>query len=363
MSVLHILGTRPNFVKASAVFHALKVTGIQQQMVHTGQHFDFNMSESFFQELKLPVPDISLDCNNSLNLSAFVAKVFEGIADLCKKKSPQLAIVYGDVTSTLAAAIACDKLDIPVAHVEAGLRSFDNTMPEETNRILVDHLSRFLFTTEHSANNNLIAEGIPSNSVYFVGNCMIDTLQRNISKALEAQPWKEFGLCEGHYLLFTMHRPSNVDSHHGIKFIAALLAEVGKIMPVLFPVHPRTMQSIKSKNLKLGKPVIFCEPLPYLKFIGLMAKASLVVTDSGGVQEETTWLNIPCLTLRPNTERPVTIEKGTNMLLPFDIGQILEIVKSKILANETERKEVEFWDGNSGSRIAQIIKSAVNTTE
>jgi len=361
MAILHIVGTRPNFVKAAAVFHALQERGIQQWLIHTGQHHDFKMSESFFQELQLPVPDAMLECYTSLDLAEFNSKVFEGISTFSRQKQPRLAVVYGDVNSTLAAALACHKLNLPIAHIEAGLRSFDNTMPEENNRYKVDHLSSWLFTTEPSANENLTVEGVPSEKVFFVGNCMIDTLQRTLPSALQLEPWKEFGLSPGKYLLCTLHRPGNVDSPDELTFITTLLAELGKIIPVIFPVHPRTRQRMELQELQLEDSVICCEPLPYRKFIGLMAKAAAVLTDSGGVQEETTWLGVPCLTLRPNTERPVTIEKGTNFLLPYNVQQVQQAVE-KILAGEGKKGgPVELWDGKAGARIAQYLVATLQS--
>lgn len=352
---MHIVGTRPNFVKAAAVYHALQETGIRQLLVHTGQHNDFTMSASFFQELDLPKPDAMLECQSSLDLAQFISKVFDGISAFCKQYSPKLAVVYGDVNSTLAAALACDKLKIPIAHVEAGLRSFDSSMQEEFNRLEVDRLSSWLFTTERSANDNLIAEGFPSQKIFFVGNCMIDTLQRHLPAAFEAKPWEDYGLHPSNYLLCTLHRPNNVDNYDLLAFITTLLTELNKILPVLFPIHPRTKKQLASSGIVLNDSTICCEPLVYNKFIGIAGKAKVVLTDSGGVQEETTWLNIPCLTLRPNTERPVTIEKGTNKLVAYSVDEIMSHVSAIYQGITKKTKTIEKWDGHAGERISKII--------
>ncbi len=355
MGILHIVGARPNFVKATPVIEALKKRGILQSLIHTGQHSDEELSGAFFRELALPPPDLLLNVKNSLPLSRFIAQIHRGLSVFCQIHQPRLALVYGDVNSTLAAALAFQRLNIPVAHVEAGLRSFDNTMPEETNRILVDHLSSWLFTTEPSANENLLKEGFELERIFFVGNCMIDTLKRCLSESLEKRPHEQFGLEARQYLLCTFHRPGNVDNLAQMTFIMELLDAVSNVVPVIFPVHPRTEELMRRHKMVFPEKVILSRPLSYLNFTGLMANAMVVLTDSGGVQEETTWLNVPCLTLRPNTERPITIEQGTNQLVDSSIGLILSEL-GKISNGETKKKkEIERWDGRAGERVAEVL--------
>jgi UDP-N-acetylglucosamine 2-epimerase (non-hydrolysing) len=356
MAILHIVGTRPNFVKAASVMEAFGKSSLSQFLIHTGQHYDYDMSGTFFNDLKLPVPDLFLDAKNSLPLSIFISTIYDGIKKICQTVSPQIVVLYGDVNSTMAAAIACQKLNIPIAHVEAGLRSFDNNMKEETNRILVDHLSSLLFTTESSANENLLSEGIAAEKIHFVGNCMIDTLVRFLPFAITKNVPALYGLKSKNYILCTFHRPSNILSDEKLNFIFQLLNAMSKIYPVIFPIHPRTKKAFEKHAFKFSNNILFCNPLPYLDFVGLMADCSIVITDSGGVQEETTWLNIPCLTLRQNTERPITIYNGTNTLVDKNIEEIVEKIKKSKMEHLQERKEIEKWDGKAGERIVKVIE-------
>ena len=356
MLICSVVGARPNFMKIAPVFLELKRRGIPQLLVHTGQHYDANMSQIFFEELGLPVPDIYLGVGSGTH-GRQTARVMMAFEEVCLKERPDLVVVGGDVNSTLAAALVAAKLQIPVAHVEAGLRSFDRSMPEEVNRIATDHLSMLLFTTEKSANTNLRQEGIGPGKVHFVGNCMVDTLLDHVDVALRGLPWQGFDVKPGDYALLTLHRPSNVDDPDVLKIVMRCINDVSRQFPVLFPVHPRTRARLARERIKVASTVILTEPLPYLTFIGLMARACLVLTDSGGIQEETTVLQIPCLTLRWNTERPVTVERGTNRLVGTDPGAIKKSVETILAGKWPSGVRPARWDGKAGQRIADIIES------
>jgi UDP-N-acetylglucosamine 2-epimerase (non-hydrolysing) len=265
--------------------------------------------------------------------------------------------VGGDVNSTLAVSITAAKLNIPIAHVESGLRSFDRTMPEEINRVLTDHLSDLLFTTEDSANENLKNEGIPENKIHFVGNCMVDTLLKHVDVALEKAPWNSYHLSPSQYALLTLHRPSNVDDQDTLRLLMVTISELSKAVPILFPVHPRTRTRLSQLKIDLNHRVILTDPVPYLTFLGLMARARYVLTDSGGIQEETTILNVPCLTLRKNTERPVTITTGTNHLVGDDTNKIQETVSSILNGKHHSGKHPPLWDGNTYLRLVDVIEN------
>jgi UDP-N-acetylglucosamine 2-epimerase (non-hydrolysing) len=360
MSFLHVVGARPNFVKAAAVFSALENHKVQQWIVHTGQHFDDNMSHTFFQELELPAPDFNIKSGNRNNFGTFIGEIGKGIHEFCKCCRPVAGIVYGDVNSSLAGTLALTTLNIPLVHVEAGLRSFDLRMPEETNRIIIDQLSNLLFTSERSANENLKQEGIDENRIYFTGNCMIDTLHRFLPTALERRPWKTYGLTAGTYLLCTMHRPSNVDAPGQLASSVEIVNRIAKIYPVLFPLHPRTGEAMKKMNFAFDEGVTVTPPLSYLSFIRIMAKAAMVLTDSGGVQEETTWLNIPCVTLRANTERPITVSSGTNILTSGNIDELLNLVSKAVEGSWKASVPIEMWDGKAGERMANLLCDFIN---
>jgi UDP-N-acetylglucosamine 2-epimerase (non-hydrolysing) len=334
-----------------------------QLLVHTGQHYDANMSQVFFEELGLPRPDVNLEVGSGSHAqqTALIMQRFEPVV---LDYQPDWVIVPGDVNSTLACALVASKLGVKVAHVEAGLRSFDRTMPEEINRMMTDHLADLLFTTEPSGNENLRREGIPEEKIRFVGNTMIDTLVRLLPKA-EAR-WS--GLrkrlrVDERYVLVTLHRPSNVDNPATLREIMTALVEISHKVPLIFPVHPRTRQRIAALGLAGPQSAIanltFLEPLGYLDFLALEAHASLVLTDSGGVQEETTYLGVPCLTARPNTERPVTITQGTNRLVA-SVAAELRIAAQAALAEPSVRdiSRPERWDGNAAGRIAMAILEA-----
>ena len=339
---------------------------INFKLVHTGQHYDPEMSETFFRDLELPSPDIYLGVGSGSH-SQQVARVMMRFEEVCLKEKPDAVVVVGDVNSTLACALTAAKLGITVAHVEAGLRSFDRTMPEEINRVATDALSDFLFTTEKSANKNLMKEGIAKKRIFFVGNVMIDTLLKFKAKANEKAKINLKGL---DFALVTLHRPTNVDNKNAFKDLLQTLRMVSRHIPIIFPAHPRTQKQIKvfgyekyfnllelhSKNpINPKNSINLSGPLPYLEFINLMANAKLVYTDSGGIQEETTILGVPCLTLRQNTERPVTIEEGTNILVGNDRSRILE-ESFKILNGKGKKGKIpHLWDGRASERIVDIL--------
>jgi UDP-N-acetylglucosamine 2-epimerase (non-hydrolysing) len=361
MLICSVVGARPNFMKMAPVVQELRRRGLPLTLVHTGQHYDEAMSKVFFQELGMPEPDVNLEIGSDTPTRQ-TARILLAFEEFCLRERPDLILVGGDVTSTLAVALVASRLGIPLGHVEAGLRSFDRTMPEEINRIVTDHLSTFLFTTEESANRNLAREGIRPESVHFVGNCMIDTLKKHVESAVRRTPWERFGVEPGTYGLLTLHRPSNVDSADAVRKVMEALGDVGRRLPVLFPVHPRTLARLRESNVVLPDGIRTYEPFPYETFLGLMARARLVLTDSGGIQEETTALGVPCLTLRENTERPVTITNGTNRLVGSDRAAIRRSVDSILAGDWPSGTSVPLWDGQAGSRIAAIIEAELAAT-
>jgi UDP-N-acetylglucosamine 2-epimerase (non-hydrolysing) len=374
MHILHVVGARPNFMKAAPVMRELACrTGIRQTLVHTGQHYDSNMSDIFFRQLDMPVPQVNLAVGSGSHAGQ-TAQVMQRIEPVLLECTPDLVLVYGDVNSTVAAALVCAQLQIPVGHVEAGLRSFDRTMPEEINRLLTDQLADLLFTPSSEANENLGREGIPPGRVHLVGNVMIDTLVslRAASQATGSpDPWLETphapteslqapgrGPINKNYGLVSLHRPSNVDDPASLGHIVQTLLEISQQLPLVFPVHPRTRQRLRDLPLPMATSDLrLVEPLGYLEFLNLQAHALLVITDSGGVQEETTYLGVPCLTVRENTERPVTVTLGTNVLVGQDMS-LLRANVDKILAGERKPGRVPpKWDGHTAWRIARVIKT------
>jgi UDP-N-acetylglucosamine 2-epimerase (non-hydrolysing) len=355
--VLCVVGARPNFMKMAPVVSELARRGIPHLLVHTGQHYDAKMSQVFFDELGMPAPDVDLGVGSDSHARQ-TARIMTLFEELCLARKPTLILVAGDVNSTIAASLVAAKLGIAVGHVEAGLRSFDRTMPEEINRVLTDHLSDLLFTTEESGNENLRREGIAEDKIRFVGNCMVDTLDRHAARAVAAAPWQGLGLAPGSYALLTLHRPSNVDDDATLRPILEAVREVARRLPVLFPVHPRTAQRIGGLGFRTDEDSLrLLEPLPYLAFLGLMARARLVLTDSGGIQEETTALGVPCLTLRWNTERPVTLTAGTNRLVGND-PEAIRRASDEILAGSATGSALArppLWDGRAAERIADAI--------
>ncbi|HQG66394.1 MAG TPA: UDP-N-acetylglucosamine 2-epimerase (non-hydrolyzing) [Smithella sp.] len=362
MKIMHIVGARPNFIKIAPIMREMEnyPDKFEQILVHTGQHYDANMSDVFFDELELPKPDVNLEVGSGTHAgqTAQIMLRFEGVLNTYK---PDWIIVPGDVNSTIACALVASKLGVKIAHVEAGLRSFDRTMPEEINRVLTDQLSDLLFTPSRDGNENLLREGLSAEKIHFVGNIMIDTLVRLLPKAEGRWPALKEQFCLNRYILATFHRPSNVDNIEVFAEIIAALAEISKKVPVVFPVHPRTRIKILSLGLSFRKDnLILTEPLGYLDFLALQMKAAALLTDSGGIQEETTYLGIPCLTARPNTERPVTITHGTNQLVKSRRDAIIETTE-KVLKSDILRKPgPELWDGITARRIVNIFLKDVH---
>ncbi len=354
MLICHVVGARPNFVKVAPVIEALNGRGVKQLLVHTGQHYDRTMSDVFFDELGMPEPDVHLDVGSDTHARQ-TAKIMLGFDEVCERHRPDVVLVAGDVNSTMACALTAAKRNIPVAHLEAGLRSFDRTMPEEINRVVTDHVSDLLFTTQAGAEANLRAEGIAAEKIHFVGNCMVDTLLKQRAAAVAREPWAAYALTPEGYALVTLHRPSNVDQADTLRRIIGSLAEIAATLPVLFAVHPRTRERMRELAAGTIAGIRFCEPLPYLTFLGLVARARVVLTDSGGIQEETTALGIPCLTLRHNTERPVTITDGTNRLVGNARETILEGFRAVMRGDATGARVPPLWDGAAARRTADVL--------
>lgn len=356
MHILHVVGARPNFMKVSPVYSALKARNARQTLLHTGQHYDANMSDIFFQQLELPPPDVFLGVGSGSHAeqTAEVMKCFEKAVLQAK---PDMVLVYGDINSTLAAALVSRKLGIPLGHVEAGLRSDDRSMPEEVNRILTDQLADALYTPSSDADDNLLREGISASRIHRVGNVMIDTLVRLLPKA--SLPEGQDG--SSPFGLVTMHRPSNVDDFNVLRSLMHALVDVSGRLPLVFPVHPRTRQRIEQAGVKLPgtERIRFLEPVGYLECLALQQQASVVITDSGGLQEETTYLGVPCVTMRESTERPVTIEVGSNRLVGTD-ANLLQSEVNRILEGQDKASRIpDLWDGFASDRIADRILESV----
>ena len=352
MKLLHVVGARPNFPKVAPVFRAGVAAGLEQAVVHTGQHYDDALSASFFRDLGLREPEINLEVG-SLSHAVQTARIMERFEPVLIKQAPDWVMVYGDVNSTVAAALTAAKLQIPVAHIEAGLRSFDRTMPEELNRIVTDQLAEQLYIHSPEAEDNLHAEGIPAERIHLVGNTMIDTLVALEGRFRSAGAAAKLGVGPGGFVLVTLHRPALVDGPLLAETVARLAA-LARELPVVFPVHPRTramMESIEAEHPGL----LLCEPLGYLDFLSLLADARAVLTDSGGIQEETTYLGIPCFTLRANTERPITLTAGTNTLLGLDPAAIAKIPEALATRPAKPSEPPPLWDGHAAERIAEII--------
>lgn len=362
MKIILVAGARPNFMKIAPIAQALHGK-IDCMVVHTGQHYDDEMSKIFFDDLGMSKPDIYLGVGSGTHAEQ-TGRIMIAFEKICFDEKPDLVVVVGDVNSTLASALVASKLCIPVAHVEAGLRSFDRSMPEEINRILTDQISDFLFTTCEDANTNLANEGIPASKVHFVGNVMIDTLLRFIKVAAGSDILDRLALKQNEnikkYAILTLHRPSNVDDAGTLKGIFRALQRLSEEIPIYFPSHPRTSQRIE--DIGLGESIAgektrisIMKPLGYLDFLCLMSNATMVLTDSGGIQEETTILGIPCLTLRRNTERPVTVKEGTNTVVGNSPEKIIQ-VGLEVLQKGIQRKRIpKFWDGKAADRIVKTI--------
>jgi UDP-N-acetylglucosamine 2-epimerase (non-hydrolysing) len=352
--VVHVVGARPNYMKVAPVYAELERSGlVDQRLVHTGQHYDREVNDVFFAELPLPAPHAMLSVGSGSHAEQ-TARALVELERLFAEWRPALVVVPGDVNSTLAAALAAAKLDIPICHLEAGLRSFDRTMPEEHNRRLTDHLSTLLLTHSADANENLEAEGIDEDSVELIGNTMIDTLVANLARAKALAAWNDYGLKRRNYVLVTLHRARLVDDPVLIRKTVAALERVAERIPVLFPVHPRTRARLAELNGDGPKLVQLAPPLPYSEFLSLQAGAAAIVTDSGGIQEESTALGVRCFTLRDNTERPVTVTHGTNEVLGLDPAALVEIPQR--LRRNRRTVVPPLWDGRAGERAAKAIE-------
>src|SRR5216683_858245 len=350
MHILHVVGARPNLMKVAPVLSALRqFPRIKQSLIHTGQHYDTNMSDVFFQQLEIPAPDVNMGVGSGSHARQ-TAEIMTRFEPVILERKPDLVLVYGDINSTVAAALVCSKILIPVGHVEAGLRSFDRTMPEEINRLVTDQLADLLFTPSEDGDVNLQKEGIPAERIFLVGNVMIDSLVKLLPAA---RGQNRNGLPE-RYALVTLHRPANVDDGAILKRILQSLLEVSHDLSVLFPAHPRTRKRIADFELHADQLQIL-DPLSYLDFLGMQSRATVVITDSGGVQEETTYLGIPCLTLRDSTERPVTVSLGTNVLVGRDPDKLRSEL-SRVLAGQAKKGTIPpLWDGHAGERIAALL--------
>ncbi len=360
MKIICVCGARPNFMKIAPLMRAFEAKGgFDTLLVHTGQHYDENMSRLFFDELNIPKPDINLEVGSGSH-ACQTAEIMKRFEPVILEHKPDYVLVVGDVNSTIACGLVAVKLGVKLIHVEAGLRSFDLTMPEEINRMLTDRISDLLFVTEQSGVDNLLKEGINSDKVHFVGNVMIDTLLANKAKAEKSDVLKRLGLSKGQYAAVTLHRPSNVDDMTRFTEIVKAFEIIEKEMKLVFPIHPRTRNNIKGARLEerinAMKNLILLEPVGYLDFLCLMSNAALVMTDSGGIQEETTILGVPCMTLRDNTERPVTIIEGTNRLVRVTAEDILNSYRD-ITTNKASfaARTPRFWDGKAAERIAEIL--------
>lgn len=355
-----VVGARPNFMKVAPVYQALQRRGVEVRLVHTGQHYDAKMSTVFFDDLGMPRPDAFLGVGSGSHAEQ-TAKIMVLFEQECLAWRPDLLLVAGDVNSTIACALVASKLGIAVGHIEAGLRSRDWAMPEEINRILTDHASDLLLTPSPDADENLAAEGFEPWRVHFVGNCMIDSLRTHQQRAVALQPWRELGLRPKQYAVATLHRPSNVDDPAQLASLVEALGAISARLPVVFPVHPRTASRIADAGLQVPASLQLVEPMGYLQFLGIMAEAAVVATDSGGIQEETTALGVPCLTLRANTERPVTVTQGSNVLLGTDPRRLGPAVDEILSGQGKSGRVPDLWDGKASERIADLVTSGIRT--
>ena len=362
-SIMVVAGARPNFVKVAPLLKAFgAIPHWRTLLVHTGQHYDLRMSSVFFKDLAIPDPDICLNVGSGSHASQ-TAKILKAFERCLLKERPALVVVVGDVNSTLACALAASKMHIPLAHVEAGLRSFDRAMPEEINRVVADRLSDYLFVTEKSGIRNLKKEGVDPKKIFFTGNVMINSLLTSLKAVERSQALKDLGLKAREYAVVTLHRPSNVDSKEALIRIGGILERLSRCTLMVFPIHPRTRQKIRRFGLEgrfdKTKNLLFSEPLGYVDFIRLVRDSLFVLTDSGGIQEEATVLRVPCLTMRDNTERPATVEEGTNELVGQNEKKILFSVR-KIQAGRWKKSAVpRYWDGRAACRIAEILAKRV----
>ena len=356
-TLLSVVGARPNFMKLAPVARAAaRRPGLRHVLVHTGQHYDAEMSDAFFAELGIPRPDHNLEVGSGSH-AAQTALIMQRFEPVVLADKPDAVLVYGDVNSTVAAALVAAKLGIKVAHVEAGLRSRDWTMPEEINRVVTDRLADWLLTPSRDANDNLRAEGVPGERVHLVGNIMIDTLVASLPRARENGAARRVGVDGRRFAFVTLHRPNNVDAPATLREILDTLGELAARLPVVFPVHPRTRARIADMGWTAppGAALKLLDPIPYLDTLGLVEQSALVVTDSGGLQEETTFLGVPCLTVRPSTERPITCTEGTNRLVKAERGAILAAATAALEARRGAARPIERWDGHTADRILEVL--------
>jgi UDP-N-acetylglucosamine 2-epimerase (non-hydrolysing) len=362
MHLLIVAGARPNFMKIAPLVWELKNrSGVKLTLVHTGQHYDRKMSELFFEQLRIPAPDINLGVGSGSH-AVQTAEVMRRVEPVLLERRPDVVVVVGDVNSTVACAMTSVKLGFPVAHVEAGLRSFDRSMPEEINRLLTDAISEWLFVSEPSGVTNLQREGVSSSRIHFVGNVMIDTLLAMRDLAEQSPVLDQLELGSGDYAVVTLHRPANVDDAGVFGGLMNALAAIARRLPVVFPIHPRTRAAVERLATAKSSSIRLIEPLGYLDFMKLVANAKLVLTDSGGLQEETTILRIPCLTLRENTERPVTVDEGTNILVGMDPTRIVDEALRSLHFPPHSIAAPQYWDGRAAGRILDILFNSVTAT-
>ena len=367
MKILNIVGARPNFMKIAPLMREMrKHSDLIPLLVHTGQHYDVKMAGQFFEDLQIPLPDVSLDVGSGTH-AAQTAEVMKRLEPIVERERPDVVVVVGDVNSTMAAALTSVKLHVPVAHVEAGLRSGDRSMPEEINRIVTDAVSDYLFVTEESGKRNLLAEGVAEKKIFFVGNVMIDSLEASRRLWANSTIVNRLQLNDTPYAVATLHRPSIVDDIKVLKGLIDTLLKISQRIPIVFPVHPRTKKALEAMGsfgpgLYFGPPPtppqgVHCmDPIGYLDFMSLIAKSRLVLTDSGGIQEETTVLGIPCLTLRENTERPITVTHGTNRVIGADPARILSEAMKALDSPRSPLMSPPFWDGHASERIVQVLR-------
>jgi UDP-N-acetylglucosamine 2-epimerase (non-hydrolysing) len=362
VKIINVVGARPNFMKIAPLIREMnkRKDRIGHLLVHTGQHYDRNMSDNFFTQLEIPEPDVNLGIGSGSHAEQTGRTMIEFEKVLLQHK-PDVVVVVGDVNSTIACSLVASKLGVRVAHVEAGLRSFDRTMPEEINRILTDAISDFLFTTEESGNENLRREGISREKVFFVGNVMIDTLVYSLNK-IDGRNLPFEGLKEKGYAVITLHRPANVDNPELLEKILDAFRSIGKQLKLVIPLHPRTKKNIETYGLRekldeISRHAVITEPIGYLEMLSLVRSSKLVITDSGGLQEETTYLGIPCITMRENTERPSTVELGTNVIIGTDLDALFSYCK-KVMSDDFKKGQIPpLWDGRAAERIVDVLST------
>lgn len=362
--IISVVGARPNFMKIAPLYREFKKYDkeIQHLICHTGQHYDEKMSKIFFDELELPKPDFYLGIGSGTHAEQ-IAGVMVAFEKVIQKEKPDLVIVVGDVNSTIACSLVASRFGTKVAHVEAGLRSFDRTMPEEINRMLTDTLADYLFVTEQSGLTNLKNEGISDDKIFFVGNVMIDSLTYYLPKIERSDILKKLSLVEKDFILVTLHRPANVDTEDDLKGLFDMLNRISEKKKIVFPIHPRTKNNLKKYGLEriVSPNISLTDPLGYIEFVSLIKNSRMIVTDSGGIQEESTYLQVPCITVRDNTERPVTVTMGTNRLIGTDTREVEKAAEEVLSGKIKQGKIPELWDGHAAERICKIINGKLKT--